>query len=108
MRLPFDFYESESELVSGFNVEMGSLIFIYVFIVEYLDMIFMLILTNLLFLRFFSWVSLVIMLLIILFILWIRGVFVRFRYDLMLINLWKSIIRGLILIIIVVLLVLVF
>ncbi|MBP1528647.1 MAG: NADH-quinone oxidoreductase subunit H, partial [Spiroplasma ixodetis] len=104
----FDFYESESELVSGFNVEMGSLIFIYVFIVEYLDMIFMLILTNLLFLRFFSWVSLVIMLLIILFILWIRGVFVRFRYDLMLINLWKSIIRGLILIIIVVLLVLVF
>lgn len=40
MRLPFDFYESESELISGFNLELGSLNFIILFIVEYLDIIY--------------------------------------------------------------------
>lgn len=31
LRLPFDFYEGESELVSEFNIEYGSLIFLILF-----------------------------------------------------------------------------
>ena len=38
LRLPFDFYERESELISGFNLELRFLNFIILFIIEYLDM----------------------------------------------------------------------
>lgn len=97
MRVPFDFFESESELISGFNIEIGSLIFIYVFIVEYLDIIFILIFTNLLF---FCWNflgrSIIRRYLLLAFTLWVRGVYIRFRYDLMLNLLWKVIICSLI------------
>ena len=34
-RTPFDFAEGESELVSGFNVEYGSVKFAIIFIAEY-------------------------------------------------------------------------
>jgi len=34
-RTPFDFAEGESELVSGFNVEYGSVKFAMIFIAEY-------------------------------------------------------------------------
>jgi len=34
-RTPFDFAEGESELVSGFNVEYGSVKFSVIFIAEY-------------------------------------------------------------------------
>jgi NADH-ubiquinone oxidoreductase chain 1 len=34
-RTPFDFSESESELVSGFNVEYGGGVFSLIFICEY-------------------------------------------------------------------------
>lgn len=39
-RSPFDFSEGESELVSGFNIEFRSLSFIFIFISEYLRIIF--------------------------------------------------------------------
>jgi len=39
-RSPFDFMEGESELVSGFNVEVGGGLFAFVFIGEYLLMLF--------------------------------------------------------------------
>lgn len=42
---PFDFVEGESELVSGFNVEYGRVLFSLIFIMEY---------NNILFLRIFS------------------------------------------------------
>lgn len=38
-RAPFDFGESESELVSGFNVEYGSGLFAVLFIGEYTSII---------------------------------------------------------------------
>jgi len=39
-RSPFDFSEGESELVSGFNIEFSSLSFIFIFISEYIRIIF--------------------------------------------------------------------
>jgi len=39
-RSPFDFSEGESELVSGFNIEFRSISFIFIFISEYLRIIF--------------------------------------------------------------------
>lgn len=40
-RTPFDFAEGESELVSGFNVEYGSVGFAIIFIAEYAIIFFM-------------------------------------------------------------------
>jgi NADH-ubiquinone oxidoreductase chain 1 len=39
-RSPFDFSEGESELVSGFNIEFSRISFIFIFISEYLRIIF--------------------------------------------------------------------
>merc|ERR1712062_238596 len=39
-RTPFDFAEGESELVSGFNIEYGSLGFALIFMAEYARIIF--------------------------------------------------------------------
>jgi len=49
-RAPFDLPEAESELVSGFNVEYGSMGFALFFLAEYSSMILMSALTTLLFL----------------------------------------------------------
>lgn len=40
-RTPFDFAEGESELVSGFNIEYGSVIFAMIFMAEYARILFM-------------------------------------------------------------------
>lgn len=34
-RAPFDLLEGERELISGFNIEMGSLLFVFIFLREY-------------------------------------------------------------------------
>jgi NADH:ubiquinone oxidoreductase subunit H len=68
LRLPFDFYERESELISGFNLELRSFKFILLFIVEYLDMIYFLNLRMLIFfyLSLISFLFLMVLLLIVL------------------------------------------
>jgi len=48
-RTPFDFAEGESELVSGFNVEYGSVKFALIFMAEYCIIYFFRVLTALLF-----------------------------------------------------------
>lgn len=88
LRLPFDFYESESELISGFNLELRSLKFIILFIIEYLDIIYFINLTILIFL-FINFKEVVIFILLILF-LWIRTFVIRFRYDLIIKIIWKK------------------
>ena len=50
-RTPFDFAEGESELVSGFNIEYGSVIFALIFIAEYARIIFIRILFSIFFLQ---------------------------------------------------------
>jgi len=49
-RRPFDFAEGESELVSGFNTEYRSVLFVMVFLAEYMSIIFISVLCAMLFL----------------------------------------------------------
>lgn len=49
-RTPFDFAEGESELVSGFNIEYGSLGFALIFMAEYASIIIIRLIFSLLFL----------------------------------------------------------
>jgi len=48
-RAPFDFSEGESELVSGFNLEFGTIFFILLFLSEYGFLIFFSVLIGVLF-----------------------------------------------------------
>lgn len=49
-RSPFDFAEGERELVRGFNTEYRSVLFVIVFLAEYIAIIFISLLTSVLFL----------------------------------------------------------
>ena len=49
-RSPFDFAEGESELVSGFNTEYARVLFVILFLAEYISIIFMSMLCRLVFL----------------------------------------------------------
>jgi len=91
-RTPFDFAEGESELVSGFNIEYGSLGFALLFMAEYARIILIRILFSVLFLsnrtlRVFIYVSRSFLMFT---WVWVRTTFPRYRYD-KLINLaWKT------------------
>merc|ERR1739838_395628 len=51
-RTPFDFAEGESELVSGFNIEYGRVMFALIFIAEYASIIFIRIVFSIFFIAF--------------------------------------------------------
>nr|QVM79256.1 NADH dehydrogenase subunit 1 [Stenocorus meridianus] len=91
-RTPFDFAEGESELVSGFNVEYSSGGFAMIFMAEYASILFMSMLSVMLFfganfnnLDFFIKLSLLGF-----FWVWVRGTLPRFRYDKLMYLAWKS------------------
>ena len=90
-RTPFDFAEGESELVSGFNIEYGSVGFALIFIAEYARIIFISVIFSLIFFSFRTnnvYLYLLITFLVMVWI-WVRTTFPRYRYD-KLINLaWK-------------------
>ena len=91
-RTPFDFAEGESELVSGFNVEYGSLGFALLFIAEYARIVLISVLFAILFLssRFLSIFIYMYATGLIFVWVWFRTTFPRYRYD-KLINLaWKT------------------
>ena len=76
-RAPFDFAEGESELVSGYNVEYGSVAFVLLFLREYGCLIFFRVLRSVLFFDFSLFSSFVVFSLLI----FIRSSYPRFRYD---------------------------
>nr|YP_010048409.1 NADH dehydrogenase subunit 1 [Mollitrichosiphum tenuicorpus]QPK76762.1 NADH dehydrogenase subunit 1 [Mollitrichosiphum tenuicorpus] len=92
-RSPFDFSEGESELVSGFNIEFSSFSFIFIFMSEYLSIMFM---GMLLFEMFFGlmlnkfYLNMFILIFMFL-VIWLRGFLPRFRYDKLMYLIWKLI-----------------
>nr|APX40303.1 NADH dehydrogenase subunit 1 [Sphaeroderma rubidum] len=91
-RTPFDFAESESELVSGFNIEYSSGGFVMIFLAEYGNILFMSMVSVILFLgcNIYSFFFFMKLGLISFFWLWVRGTLPRFRYDKLMYLAWKS------------------
>nr|YP_003433733.1 NADH dehydrogenase subunit 1 [Trichostrongylus vitrinus]ACX85099.1 NADH dehydrogenase subunit 1 [Trichostrongylus vitrinus] len=83
-RAPFDFAEGESELVSGYNVEYGSVSFVLLFLSEYGSLIFFSVLSSVLFFNFSMMMSYVVFSILI----FIRSSYPRFRYDMMMYMFW--------------------
>nr|APX40654.1 NADH dehydrogenase subunit 1 [Crioceris asparagi] len=90
-RTPFDFAEGETELVSGFNVEYASGTFAMIFLAEYSNILFMSVLTSLLFLggNLLSLTFFLKILMLVFFWIWVRGTLPRFRYDKLMYLAWK-------------------
>nr|YP_010447210.1 NADH dehydrogenase subunit 1 [Lottia goshimai]UTM92218.1 NADH dehydrogenase subunit 1 [Lottia peitaihoensis] len=90
-RTPFDFAEGESELVSGFNVEYGSVGFSLIFMAEYANILFMSMITSVTFLGGGSSLMMATKtLLVCYFVIWARATLPRFRYDLLMYLTWKK------------------
>nr|APX40121.1 NADH dehydrogenase subunit 1 [Sphaeroderma testaceum] len=91
-RTPFDFAESESELVSGFNIEYSSGGFVMIFLAEYGNILFMSMVSVILFLgcNLYSFMFFMKLGLISFFWLWVRGTLPRFRYDKLMYLAWKN------------------
>nr|YP_009695347.1 NADH dehydrogenase subunit 1 [Lamprigera yunnana]QEJ81512.1 NADH dehydrogenase subunit 1 [Lamprigera yunnana] len=91
-RIPFDFAEGESELVSGFNVEYSAGGFSLIFISEYTSILFMSMFYSFIFLggMILTFTFYLIVLFISFSILWVRGTLPRLRYDLLMYLTWKS------------------
>ena len=83
-RAPFDFSEGESELVSGFILEFGSVFFVFLFLSEYGFIIFFSVLIT----CFFFNNSLLGVCLVYTVLLSIRSAFPRYRYDLLISLFW--------------------
>jgi len=92
-RAPFDFAESESELVSGFNTEYSGAYFSFIFLSEYMMLLYSCFLLTYIFCIWFIPVNLFFILVIRLFFsfffIWIRITYCRFRYDMLIMISWK-------------------
>jgi len=91
-RAPLDFSEGESELVSGFNIEYRRSIFALIFIAEYINILFIRLMTVSIISRNLSNSELILKTVIISTIfIWARGALPRARYDILIDCLWKKI-----------------
>lgn len=92
-RAPFDFAESESELVSGFNTEYSGAYFAFLFLSEYAILLYSCFLLTYIFFIWlvpFNLVFIVVTALLFRFLfIWIRITYCRFRYDILIIISWK-------------------
>nr|WDE82515.1 NADH dehydrogenase subunit 1 [Junco hyemalis] len=98
-RAPFDLTEGESELVSGYNVEYAAGPFALFFLAEYANIMFMNMLTTIMFFNpsflnppqeLFPVILATKVLLLSAGFLWIRASYPRFRYDQLMHLLWKN------------------
>nr|YP_010573825.1 NADH dehydrogenase subunit 1 [Metacrinus rotundus]UZH93084.1 NADH dehydrogenase subunit 1 [Metacrinus rotundus] len=98
-RTPFDLTEGESELVSGYNVEYAGGPFALFFLAEYANIMFMNLLSTIIFLGGTSPLTLLPLNIINITIktsllsasfLWVRATFPRFRYDQLMFLTWKN------------------
>ena len=89
-RSPFDFAEGERELVRGFNTEYRSVTFVIIFLAEYIAIIFISILTSILFLKTCFTEIILFTGFNRFFYIWSRGTLPRFRYDQLIYLAWKS------------------
>nr|YP_009531290.1 NADH dehydrogenase subunit 1 [Idiocerus laurifoliae]AXY64102.1 NADH dehydrogenase subunit 1 [Idiocerus laurifoliae] len=91
-RSPFDFSEGESELVSGFNIEYGGGGFAFLFISEYSSIIFICMLTVLIFMggNFYSLFFYISIICLCFLFIWVRCSLPRYRYDKLMYLAWKS------------------
>nr|YP_009000450.1 NADH dehydrogenase subunit 1 [Argas miniatus]AHF21651.1 NADH dehydrogenase subunit 1 [Argas miniatus] len=89
-RSPFDLSEGESELVSGFNVEYGSYGFAILFMAEYGNIIFMSMITSVIFFGGLGWLCSFVLMFMYLYLV-VRGTLVRYRYDKLMSLAWKII-----------------
>lgn len=91
-RAPFDFSESESELVSGFNTEYSGSLFAFIFLTEYSTLLASCLLISWVFFPFICktvFMAVFMALVVSLFITFIRVTYCRYRYDLLIISAWK-------------------
>nr|YP_009543751.1 NADH dehydrogenase subunit 1 [Schizocardium brasiliense]AXY64138.1 NADH dehydrogenase subunit 1 [Schizocardium brasiliense] len=97
-RAPFDLTEGESELVSGFNVEFSGGPFALFFLAEYSNIMFMNVLSTILFLGggtpLLDWPQIMLISLKATFLsfvfLWMRAAYPRYRYDQLMHLAWKT------------------
>nr|UNA71439.1 NADH dehydrogenase subunit 1 [Tyrophagus putrescentiae] len=87
-RTPFDHAESESELVSGYNVEYGGGFFVLAFVSEYSMIIFLSFITSVLFLGMNNMMLKTFLICIV--YVWVRCAFPRVRYDKLMMMCWKK------------------
>ena len=89
-RIPFDLIEGESELVSGFNLEYYRSLFVYIFLSEYINLLFISMILLIIFYGFNYWSILFNLFLLInlFFLVMIRGVLCRIRYDYLIYICW--------------------
>lgn len=90
-RTPFDFSEGERELVSGFNVEYGGGGFALLFISEYCGIIFLSLITCVIFLGadFNSLIFYIKVVFLCFVFIWVRSTLPRFRYDKLIYLAWR-------------------
>nr|YP_011036757.1 NADH dehydrogenase subunit 1 [Arrugada affinis]WRK21426.1 NADH dehydrogenase subunit 1 [Arrugada affinis] len=90
-RTPFDFSEGESELVSGFNVEYGGGGFALLFISEYSSIIFICLITCIIFLGadFNSFTFFMKLIFMCFLFVWVRATLPRYRYDSLMYLAWS-------------------
>lgn len=86
-RAPFDFSEGESELVRGYNIELGRLLFVFFFLTEYGLLIFY---SQIIIILFFN-NNFICGFIVFTGLIFIRSVFPRFRYDYLIVLCWVTI-----------------
>jgi NADH-quinone oxidoreductase subunit H len=92
-RAPFDFAESERELVSGYNTEYIGSLFAFTFLAEYSTLLvscYVIVLLFFFFSSFRYFVTPLLTLILSMILVLVRVTYCRFRYDILMMRAWKS------------------